>query len=61
MTPARTVDEHAALVQRLVAPALADLAVETVPVTEARGRLTAAAVHSEVDLPLFRNSQMDGF
>ena len=61
MTPARTVDEHVALVARLVAPALSGLPVEEVRVTEARGRVTAAAVHSEVDLPLFRNSQMDGF
>ena len=58
-------DEHAALVRSLLEPALerARAGSETVPLTagDALGRVTAVAVHSPVDLPLFRNSQMDGF
>jgi molybdopterin molybdotransferase len=53
-----TVDEHAAHIASLLAlspPA------ETVPLDAALGRVTTAAVLSPVDLPLFRNSQMDGF
>jgi molybdopterin molybdotransferase len=53
-----TVDEHAAHIAALLAFAPR---VETVPLAEALGRVTAAAVTSPVDLPLFRNSQMDGF
>jgi molybdopterin molybdotransferase len=34
---------------------------ETLPLIDALGRVTASAVLSPVDLPLFRNSQMDGF
>jgi molybdopterin molybdotransferase len=56
--PKTTVDEHAALIRSLVAPALA---TETVPLAEALGRVTVDDVLSPVDLPLFRNSQMDGF
>lgn len=61
MTPARTVDKHAALIARLVEPALSGRPAESLPVVAARGRVTVADVRSEVDLPLFRNSQMDGF
>ena len=53
-----TVDEHAALVRNLLQ---FDLGTETLPLAEALGRLTATATLSPVDLPLFRNSQMDGF
>ena len=53
-----TVDEHAALVRSLLQ---FDLGTETLPLAEALGRLTATATLSPVDLPLFRNSQMDGF
>ncbi|MFD1715814.1 gephyrin-like molybdotransferase Glp [Amnibacterium flavum] len=57
--PRRSVDEHARRIEAL----LADIALrsETVPLERARGRVTAAPVLSPVDLPLFRNSQMDGF
>ncbi len=61
MTPSATVDDHAALIERLVAPAIAGLGAEPVAAGEALGRVTAADVFSDVDLPLFRNSQMDGF
>jgi len=53
-----TVDEHAAFVAAMLQ---FSLPVETVPLADALGRVTAAAVPSPVDLPLFRNSQMDGF
>ena len=50
-------EEHAAHIASLVpAPG-----VETVELDDALGRVTALAVLSPVDLPLFRNSQMDGF
>jgi molybdopterin molybdotransferase len=56
-----TVDEHAALIERLLAQ-LADIPdQEMVPLADALGRVTAHDVLSPVDLPLFRNSQMDGF
>ncbi|MFJ3391879.1 molybdopterin molybdotransferase MoeA [Leifsonia aquatica] len=56
-----TVDEHAETVARLLAPLVAEPTVESAPLADARGRVTASDVRSEVDLPLFRNSQMDGF
>ena len=56
----RTVDEHAALVREQLAPALA-VGIERIPLLEALGRRTAGGILSPVDLPLFRNSQMDGF
>jgi molybdopterin molybdotransferase len=60
-----TVDEHAAHVAALLAPVIErsrDLdSARPTDLDDALGRVTAAAVHSPVDLPLFRNSQMDGF
>jgi molybdopterin molybdotransferase len=55
----RSVDEHARLIEAM----LADLPVRTerVPLERARGRVSAVPVLAPVDLPLFRNSQMDGF
>lgn len=55
-----SVDEHAAHIRRLLEP-LGARPTETVPLEAAIGRVTASAVLSPVDLPLFRNSQMDGF
>ena len=55
-----SVDEHAKHIRELLSPALAWTA-ESVAVPDALGRVTAEAVASPVDLPLFRNSQMDGF
>lgn len=55
-----TVDEHAAHVADLLAAAVQPDA-ERMPLAAALGRVIAADVHSPVDLPLFRNSQMDGF
>lgn len=52
-----TFEEHAAHIASLVP----EPGVETVGLDDALGRVTAAPVASPVDLPLFRNSQMDGF
>lgn len=56
----RTVEEHAEHVRALLTPALA-VGIERIPLLDALGRLTAGGVLSPVDLPLFRNAQMDGF
>ena len=56
----RTVEEHAARLAELLAPALA-VGAEEVPLDGALGRVLAADVTSPHDLPLFRNSQMDGY
>ncbi len=53
-------DEHAAHVAELLTPVRA-VRVEKVALDVALGRVTAEAVLCPVDLPLFRNSQMDGF
>lgn len=50
-------EEHAAHVASLVPGP----GVESVALDDALGRVTAEPVLSPVDLPLFRNSQMDGF
>lgn len=54
------VDEYVGIVTAHLRAALAPRA-ETVELASALGRVTAAAVLSPVNLPLFRNSQMDGF
>ncbi|HEV7951108.1 MAG TPA: gephyrin-like molybdotransferase Glp [Glaciihabitans sp.] len=70
-----SVDDHLAHVRALITPALPfadtdtftktdtadDTSCEVLPLASALGRLTSHAVASPVDLPLFRNSQMDGF
>ena len=53
-----TVDEHVALIRSMLR---LPVRPEIVPLDEALGRRTLGAVTSPVDLPLFRNSQMDGF
>lgn len=58
---ARTpVAEHEGRVRALLAP-LRTRDAETLPVAAALGRVLAGAVLSPIDLPPFRNSQMDGF
>lgn len=58
---ARTpVAEHEGRVRALLAP-LRTRDADEVPVASALGRVLAAAVLSPIDLPPFRNSQMDGF
>ena len=56
-----TVDAHIQHVAALLETALSNPAIEQVPLDSALGRVTAHPVVSPVDLPLFRNSQMDGF
>ncbi|MDQ1526554.1 MAG: molybdopterin molybdotransferase [Microbacteriaceae bacterium] len=57
-----SVEEHRARIAALLAPALlvAD-GSDDLPLLDALGRVTSTEVLSPVDLPLFRNSQMDGF
>jgi molybdopterin molybdotransferase len=58
---ARTpVAEHEGRVRALLAP-LRIRDAETIPLHAALGRVLAASVASPIDLPPFRNSQMDGF
>lgn len=59
MTP-RSVEDHAARICEMLA-GLHSLTPTTVPTAEALGRITYSTVLSPVDLPLFRNSQMDGY
>lgn len=61
MTTARSVEEHAGIVARMLEPLSVEPPAETVPLAAALGRVTAHEVRSEVDLPLFRNAQMDGY
>lgn len=56
-----SVEEHAETVARLLAPLTVQPASEAVPLSEAIGRVGAADIRSDVDLPLFRNAQMDGY
>jgi len=57
---AASVSEHSAHVRQLLEPLLSR-APETVTVADALTRVAHSDVHSPVDLPLFRNSQMDGY
>lgn len=52
-----SVEEHAAHIRSM----LSFGGTETIPLAHALGRVTASAIVSPHDLPLFRNSQMDGF
>jgi len=52
-------DEHARFVRSLLAP-LGARPTERIAVAAALGRITASPVESPIDLPPFRNSQMDG-
>ncbi|MET0975598.1 MAG: gephyrin-like molybdotransferase Glp [Leifsonia sp.] len=54
------VAEYAARIDSLLAP-VRNRDAESVALLDALGRVTASAVASPVDLPPFRNSQMDGF
>lgn len=57
---ARSVDEYRDTVAALLAP-LADRPAEQVAVPDALGRVLTADVLSPIDLPVFRNSAMDGY
>lgn len=56
----RSVEEHALSIATLLEPALTPVS-ETVPLEAALGRVLAADAVTPIDLPLFRNAQMDGF
>ncbi|MEU2251609.1 gephyrin-like molybdotransferase Glp [Nocardia xishanensis] len=57
---ARTVDEYRDSIEQLLRP-LAARPVESVSVPAALGRKLAADIRSPIDLPVFRNSAMDGY
>ncbi len=59
-TSARSVEDHRERIEVLLRP-LAAREVEQVGVPQARGRLLAADIASPLDLPMFRNSGMDGY
>ena len=54
------VEDYAATIRELLSP-LRDRPDEFVPIALAADRVTAVEVRSAIDLPTFRNSQMDGF
>lgn len=58
-----SVDDHAAHIRDLTADVFLSVCDEheSLPLADALGRVTATEVLSPLDLPLFRNSQMDGF
>ncbi len=57
-----SVEEHAQHIRTLCAAAVRLTAeANELPLAEALGRVTASVVRSPIDLPLFRNSQMDGY
>jgi len=60
MAERSSVEQHAARVEALLAGVLS-LGSEQIALDGALGRVTAGPILSPVDLPLFRNSQMDGF
>ncbi|WP_280261887.1 gephyrin-like molybdotransferase Glp [Nocardia wallacei] len=57
---ARSVEEHRGRVEQLLRP-LAVRDIEDAGMSEALGRLLAEEVRAPVDLPVFRNSGMDGY
>jgi molybdopterin molybdotransferase len=56
----RSVVQHAAAVAELLQP-LRNLPCESVPLRAALGRFVTADIPAPIDLPNFRNSQMDGY
>lgn len=56
----RSVEDHCRRVEDLLRP-LAIRDVQDVPMAEALGRRLAEDVHAPLDLPVFRNSGMDGY
>ncbi|WP_280354228.1 gephyrin-like molybdotransferase Glp [Nocardia otitidiscaviarum] len=57
---ARSVDDHRQRIESLLRP-LADRETERIPMARALGRRLAEDLHSPLDLPVFRNSSMDGY
>lgn len=60
LAPARSVDDHRQRIEDLLRR-LADRETERVPMTAALGRRLAEDVYAPLDLPVFRNSSMDGY
>ncbi|WP_067710927.1 molybdopterin molybdotransferase MoeA [Nocardia yamanashiensis] len=60
VAPARSVDDHRREIEDLLRPTAAR-DPELVPMAAALGRRLAADVYSPLDLPVFRNSAMDGY
>ncbi|QLY30120.1 gephyrin-like molybdotransferase Glp [Nocardia huaxiensis] len=60
LAPARSVDDHRQRIEELLRP-LAARDTERVAMTAALGRRLAEDVYSPLDLPVFRNSSMDGY
>ncbi len=56
----RSVAEHVSHITDLLQP-LDSLPAQKIALGDALGRLLAEDIHSPVDLPVFRNSQMDGY
>jgi len=54
------VEQYAEIIRELLAPQR-DRPAESVPIALAADRVTAEEVRSPIDLPTFRNSQMDGY
>ncbi|MFF0498670.1 gephyrin-like molybdotransferase Glp [Nocardia aobensis] len=59
-TVARSVEDHRERIEQLLRP-LATRQVEQLALHGARGRVLAEDVRSPLDLPVFRNSGMDGY
>ncbi|WP_405132674.1 gephyrin-like molybdotransferase Glp [Nocardia sp. NBC_01388] len=60
LTPARSVEDHRQRIEDLLRP-LAGRETEPVPMAHALGRRLTQDVYSPLDLPMFRNSSMDGY
>ncbi|MEC3957345.1 gephyrin-like molybdotransferase Glp [Nocardia sp. CDC153] len=60
LAPARPVEDHRRRIEDALRP-LAGRIAETVPMDRALGRVLAEDVYSPLDLPVFRNSAMDGY
>ncbi|MEU1982182.1 gephyrin-like molybdotransferase Glp [Nocardia sp. NPDC019395] len=58
--PVRSADDYRDTIEQLLRP-LAARPVDTVPVSDALGRQLAADTRAPIDLPVFRNSAMDGY
>ncbi|WP_082544514.1 MULTISPECIES: gephyrin-like molybdotransferase Glp [unclassified Rhodococcus (in: high G+C Gram-positive bacteria)] len=60
-TSARSVEDHAVRIDEMITRAWSARPPETVPLTDALGRVTHADIEALIDVPNFRNSQMDGY
>ncbi|RZI53818.1 MAG: molybdopterin molybdenumtransferase MoeA [Pseudonocardia sp.] len=57
----RSVEDHKHRVSELLSPATAKLVAERLQISAARGRVLVGDVLSPINLPVFHNSQMDGY